>query len=105
MATLTWSLIGSAIVSSGSASFTIDDTDLQTLLNWAQATYYPPITKTSTASLTNSVLLGTWMSNLISGVSAQVLSYNQSIAAAAAAAQASGITISPVAVPSSGAAV
>lgn len=59
MATLTISLTGSAVVT-GSKSYTVNDTDLQLLLDWAKATNFD-----TTATPTNQQVLLAWVQGWI----------------------------------------
>lgn len=72
MATLTIGLAGSAIVT-GSKSYTVNDTDIQALLDWATVAYDPYIQATFNAAKnpnfvpTNQQVLLAWVQSWING--------------------------------------
>jgi len=68
MATITMSLSGSGIVN-GSKNYTINDTDTQSLLDWAIATYSAP---SPAAPLTNAQALLAWIQSWINGTKTAV---------------------------------
>ncbi len=75
MATLIISLNGSAITgltSNPSKSYTVSDTDLQNVLNWAQVAF---ATQLSTAP-TNPQILLAWVQNWVNGTKTAVQQFN-----------------------------
>jgi hypothetical protein len=67
MATLTIDLSGSAVVT-GSQSYTINDTDVQSVLDWATAAF---ATQLSTAPTNQQIMLA-WVQNWIDGTKTAV---------------------------------
>jgi hypothetical protein len=65
MATLTISLTGSAIIANASKSYTVSDTDLQSLLDMAAANY-------AAAGATNPQILLAWVQNWIDITKTQI---------------------------------